>query len=268
MTDLVRLNVDGGVGVVTLNRPDKRNALNADMIAGLGDAYRTCDADDAVRVVVVTGAGSSFCAGADLSPGKSPFATVADDATFQSSPIRPRAWEVRKPVIAAINGPAIGIGFSLALQTDLRIVATDAILGVVQSRRGVVADAQSHFVLPRLVGIARAAELLVAGRTITGERAATWGLANEAVPAGDVLATAMTWANDIAANVSPLSAAMSKRIMWRSLAATADEVDDDERDAHLILMGRPDAIEGGQAFAQRRSPNWGSKVPQDWPFPQ
>jgi enoyl-CoA hydratase/carnithine racemase len=255
-----------GVTLITLNRPDKRNALNAEMIAALGEAYAACDSDNEVRAVVLTGAGSAFCAGADLSPGRSPFGAIDDSEGFQSSPVRPRAWEVRKPVIAAINGAAIGIGFSLALQTDLRIVASDAALAVLQTRRGVVPDAQSHWVLPRLVGTARAAELLIAGRTISGDQAASWGLANAAVAASAVLATALTWASDIATNVAPLSAAMSKRILWRSLASNADEVDTMERDAHLVLMGRPDAIEGGRAFVERRQAVWQSSVPDDWPY--
>jgi len=108
--------------------------------------------------------------------------------------------------------------------------------------------------------------MLMGGRTITGAQAADWGLANEAVAAADVLATAREWAVDIAANVSPLSAAMSKRILWRSLAASADEVDDLEREAHVVLMGRPDAIEGGRSFVERRPAAWSSRVPADWPF--
>ena len=108
--------------------------------------------------------------------------------------------------------------------------------------------------------------MLIAGRTITGATAASWGLANEAVPAERVLPVAMEWARDIVENVSPLSAAASKRILWRSLASTADEVDAMERHAHLALMGGPDAIEGGQAFVERRAPTWVSRVPDDWPF--
>ncbi|MCU1390286.1 MAG: enoyl-CoA hydratase/carnithine racemase, partial [Ilumatobacteraceae bacterium] len=228
-TDHIRCDIADGVAVITLDRAEKRNALSGDMIAGLGAAYSACDVDDDVRVVVLTGAGTAFCAGADLSPGKSPFGAVADVSAFRSSPVRPRAWEVRKPVIAAVNGAAIGIGCSIALQADMRIVAFDAPLAVLQARRGVIPDAQSHWVLPRLVGAGRAAQMLVAGRTITGSVAAQWGLANEAVAAVDVLPTAMEWALDIATNVSPLSAATSKRILWRSLAATADEVDELER---------------------------------------
>ena len=125
-------------------------------------------------------------------------------------------------------------------------------LAVLQTRRGVVPDAQSHWVLPRLLGTARAAELLIAGRTITGAQAAAWGLANEAVDAASVLTTALHWASDIATNVSPLSAAMSKRIMWRGLAEGPDAVDTMERDAHIELMGLPDALEGGRAFVERR----------------
>lgn len=269
MADSDRLTcvVRDAVALVTINRPDKRNALDGEMIAGLGAAYARCDSDDDVRVVIVTGAGSAFCSGADLSPGRSPFGAVADPDTFQSSPVRPRAWEVRKPVIAAVNGAAIGLGLSIALQADLRIVARDAPLAVLQARRGVLPDAQSHWVLPRLVGTARAAQMLIAGRTITGMQAAEWGMANEAVEAADVLSVAMQWAADIVANVSPLSAALSKRTMWRGLAATPDEVDAMERDAHLMLMGRPDSIEGGRAFGERRQPVWVSRVPADWPYP-
>jgi len=151
MTDLVTLDIADGVAVITLNRPEKRNALSGEMIAGLGAAYAACDVDNDVRVVVLTGAGTAFCAGADLSPGKSPFGAITDLASFQSSPVRPRAWEVRKPVIAAVNGAAIGIGCSIALQADMRIVAVDAPLAVLQARRGVLPDAQSHWVLPRLI---------------------------------------------------------------------------------------------------------------------
>lgn len=265
-SDLLRCDIADGVAVITLNRPEKRNALNAEMINALGAAYAQCDLDNAVRVLVLTGAGPAFCAGADLSPGKSPFGAVSDHDGFQSSPVRPRAWEVRKPVIAAINGAAIGIGLSIALQTDIRIVAADAPLAVLQARRGVVPDAQSHWVLPRLVGTARAASMLIAGRTITGAQAEQWGLANECVAADAVLNVALDWARDIAVNVSPLSAAMSKRIMWRGLTEGPDEVDTMERDAHIALMGRPDALEGGQAFAERRKPVWTSQVPTDWPY--
>jgi enoyl-CoA hydratase/carnithine racemase len=260
----VQCSVTGGVAVITLDRAEKRNALNGEMIAALGAAYAACDIDNNVRVVVLTGAGSAFCAGADLSSGRSPFGTVVGDG-FQSSPVRPRAWEVRKPVIAAINGAAIGIGLSIALQADIRIVAADAPLAVLQTRRGVVPDGQSHWLLPRLVGTARAAGMLIAGRTITGTQAAAWGLANEAVAADAVLGVALEWAGDIAANVSPLSAAMSKRIMWRGLAEGPDGVDTMERDAHIALMGRPDAIEGGRVFTERRAPQWTSRVPADWP---
>ena len=261
----VQCVVSGGVAVITLDRPEKRNAVTGEMISALGAAYSACDIDNSVRVVVLTGAGSAFCAGADLSPGRSPFGTVIGDG-FQSSPVQPRAWEVRKPVIAAINGAAIGIGLSIALQADIRIVAADATLAVLQTRRGVVPDGQSHWVLPRLVGAARAAELLIAGRSITGTQAAAWGMANEAVAADAVLDVALEWAGDIAANVSPLSAAMSKRIMWRGLAEGPDGVDTMERDAHIELMGRPDALEGGRAFGERRAPVWTSRVPADWPF--
>jgi enoyl-CoA hydratase/carnithine racemase len=267
--DPVLLDVDDGIATITLNRPGQLNTATGGLLAGLGAAYARVDADDEVRVVIVTGAGRAFCAGADFSPGSQPFAapdvTDAAPRRFESSPIRPRAWEVRKPVIAAINGHAIGIGFTIAMQCDFRFIAADAKWGIVQTRRGVLPDAQSHWTVARAVGFARAAEILIAGKTFRGHEAAELGIVNAALPADEVLAAARALAADIRTNVNPLSAALSKRILWQAEWASADAIDALEREAHLVLMGRPDAIEGPRAFMERRAPEWQSRVPADWP---
>ena len=184
----VTVGIDGGVAVVTLNRPEKLNTFTGRMGAGLGQAYADCDADETVRAVVVTGAGRAFCAGADLDPAGETFGTPGEG--FTASPVRPRAWEVRKPVIAAVNGHAIGIGLTLAMQCDIRLVAEDAKLAFAHVRRGVLPDAQSHWTVPRSIGFARATDLLLTGRTFTGEEAAALGLVSRALPAADVLPAA------------------------------------------------------------------------------
>ena len=186
----VRVEVTDGVAVVTLDGPDKLNAFTGRMGDELGAAFRSCDEDDAVRAVVLTGAGRGFCAGADLGGGGETFAAPKEQPTapraFTSSPVRPPAWEVRKPVIAAINGPALGIGLSLTMQCDLRYVAEDATLGFVHVRMGVLPDAHAHWTVPRAVGFAVAQDLLLTGRRFTGAEAAALGLAHRALPADEV----------------------------------------------------------------------------------
>jgi enoyl-CoA hydratase/carnithine racemase len=255
-----------GVAILTLDRPDHLNAFTAAMGAELSDALARCDADPAVRVVVLTGAGRAFCAGADLSPGSGPFGAPADPAAFTSSPVRPAPFEMATPVIAAVNGHAIGIGMTLALQCDLRVMAADAKWGVVQSRRGVVGDCHAHFTLVRSVGVAKAAEILLTGATFTGVEALRLGVASLVVPAAEVLTTALALASEMATHVAPLSAALSKRILWAAAdGATAASIDELERAAHLALMGRPDAREGAAAFMERRDPVWTAAVPTDLP---
>src|SRR3954454_22847392 len=163
---------------------------------GLGEAYRALDADDDVRVLVLTGTPPTFCAGADMTAGAETFAKRSE-AAFSAAGVDPPAWKVRKPVIAAVNGHAIGIGLTLALQCDIRIVADDAKYGVVQVRRGVIPDACSHWVLPRVAGLANAADVLLTGRLFDGAEAVALGLAGRALPAGEVLPAALAIAHDI-----------------------------------------------------------------------
>lgn len=263
--DTVRMEVDDGVAVVTLHRPDVMNAFSAAMGTELEAAYRRCDADDAIRAVVLTGAGTAFCAGADLSSGAAVFGAPSAAATFRSDPFGFHAWDVRKPVIAAVNGHAVGLGLTLALHCDIRIVARQAKYGIVQNRRGVLPDLRSHWTLPRLVGYARATELLLTGRMFTGSDAAEWGIASRALDATDVLPAAVELAHDIATNTAPLSVGLSKSLLWRNEPVSADDIDRLEREIHLRLMGRPDAREGVEAYLEKREPRWAARISDDWP---
>jgi len=260
----IRFEVANGLAIITLHRPAHRNAFTGRMGRELGNAYRRCDTDDAVRAVVVTGTPPAFCAGADLSAGADTFER-REEESFSASPVSPPAWEVRKPVIAAVNGHAIGIGLTLALQCDLRIMAADAKYGVVQVRLGVIPDANAHWTLPRMVGTARAAEVLLTGRTFDGRRAAELGIANQCVPNDEVMHAALELAREIATNTAPLSVAISKRILWQALDSTPAEVEHLETELHRHVMGRADAREGVLAFVEKRSPRWTLSVTDDWP---
>ena len=260
----IRFEVDAGVAIVTLHRPDALNAFSGRMGEELGDAYRRCDADDAVRAVIVTGEGRAFCAGADLSGGEAAFAKQ-DEANFSAAPVHPPAWEVRKPVIAAMNGHAIGIGLTLALQCDLRLAALEAKYGVLQVRRGVLPDAYAHWTLPRIAGLAVAADLLLTGRKIDGAEAVAMGIASRALPAAEVLPAALEIARDIARNTAPLSVALSKKLLWESLTLEREDVERKETALHHHVMGRGDAIEGAVSYLERRPPRFTSSVSDDWP---
>ncbi len=212
----IRFNVSEGVAVIELHRPEHLNAYSGRMGVELGDAYRRCDQDDSIRAVVLTGAGKAFCAGADMSAGEDTFAKQ-DEKTFSAAGVDPPAWQVRKPVIAAMNGHAVGIGLTLALQCDMRLAANEGQYGVLQVRRGIMPDGYSHWTLPRLVGTGWAAYILLTGRRVNGIEAAAMGLALRSLPSAEVLPAALEIARDIARNTAPLSVAIAKRLMWESL---------------------------------------------------
>lgn len=254
-----------GVTTITLNRPDRLNAFNAQMSAELTDALVRFDADDATRVIVVTGAGKAFSAGADVAGGT--FPTPANGSTPAPPPLRP--WTLRTPIVAAINGAAIGMGITYPLMWDVRFAAEDAKIGLVFTRRGLVPEGNASWLLSRLVGASRAVELLISGRTITGAEAAELGLVTAAVPADEVLATAQAWATDVAANTAPASVALTKRMVYRYLetgdrwAARLEELD-----AFRWAAGQPDAAEGVRAFLEKRPPQWSvvseQALPDGW----
>ncbi len=261
----IRFEIDSGVAVVTLNRPEQLNAFSGAMGRELGEAYRHCDENDEVRALVVTGAGRAFCAGADMAAGEATFASQ-DDATFSAGAgIEPPAWEVRKPVIAAINGHAGGIGLTIAMQCDIRIVANEAKCGFVQVRRGMLPDCYSHWTVPRAVGFAKATELFLTGRLFLGDEAQALGIASRALPAAAVLPAALEIARDIAVNTAPLSVAVSKRLLWQTPTPSRDAVGHIETELHHHVMGQPDAIEGVMAYLERRPARWRSSVTGDWP---
>ena len=255
---------DDGVLVATLNRPESRNAFSAAMGRALGEIYTMADTNDAIRVVVVTGTPPAFCAGADFSKGPTVFERT-EETEFSSNPINPTAWKIRKPVIAAINGHAIGIGLTLALHCDMRFIARDAKYGIVQVRRGILPDAMSHWTLPRLVGFAKAADILLTGRTFDGTQAFELGIASAVLANDEVLPHALEVAHDIATNTAPVSVAISKRLLWESFSMTAEQMNQAESDMHRHLMGQADAREGVEAFLERRDPKWTLGVNENWP---
>jgi enoyl-CoA hydratase/carnithine racemase len=260
----IRFEVNDGIATIRLNRPDRLNAYTGRMGFELSDAYRKCDTDDSIRVVVLTGAGKAFCAGADMQGGAKAFA-VPEGWSVRAAIVDPPAWEVRKPVIAAVNGHAVGLGLTLTLQCDIRIVANEGKYGVLQVRRGIMPDAYSHWTLPRIVGLQRAAYILLTGRTVTGPEAVELGIALRSLPAEAVLPAALEIAKDIVENTAPLSVAVTKRLLWQSVNLTPAEVGDKETELHRHLMAKADAAEGPAAWIEHRKPKWTLSVNKDWP---
>jgi enoyl-CoA hydratase/carnithine racemase len=258
------LELDGGVAILRLARPERDNAFSPEMGEALGQAYRRCDEDDDIRVAVLTGTGRAFCVGADLSAGADTFAS-RDPGNFSAAAVSPPAFAIRKPVIAAVNGHAVGLGLTLALQCDIRLLAREGRYGILQVRRGVMPDAYAHFTLPRIVGFARAADLLLTGRKLDADEAVALGLASRALPAHEVLPAALAIARDIATHTAPLSVAVTKRLLWESGQLGPEDVERKETALHHHLMGRADAVEGVMAYLERRPPRWTLRVSRDWP---
>jgi enoyl-CoA hydratase/carnithine racemase len=260
----IRFELDDGVATITLHRPDALNAFSGLMGRELGEAYERCDADDDVRAVVLTGAGRAFCAGADMSVGEDTFARQ-DGEDFSAAAVDPPAFALRKPVIAAVNGHAIGLGLTLALQCDVRVIAREGKYGVVQVQRGVMPDAYANWTLQRIVGLERAAEILLTGRRMSGDEAFAMGIASRCLPADEVLPTARALAREIAVHAAPVSVAVTKKLLWQSPMLSPAQVERLETALHHHLMGRPDAIEGVMAYLERRDPDWKLRVSRDFP---
>jgi enoyl-CoA hydratase/carnithine racemase len=256
--ETVLYDVDDGVATVTLNRPERLNAWNARLGAELGDAMAVADDDDDVRVVVVTGAGRAFCAGADLSGGEF---GGGDAPTLRAC----WPYQVRKPVIAAINGHAVGVGLTYPMTCDVRFVADDAKLAFAFVRRGAIPELSSHAIVPRVAGFSVAAELLLSGRTFLGTEAAELGLVSKALPAAEVLPAALALAADIAANTAPVSVAVAKRLLWDGMDRSVAEMSAMENRLFGKVTSLPDAREGIAAFVEKRPPVWTGKVSADVP---
>src|SRR5437879_2560397 len=224
--DQILTQRDGKVAIATLNRPDRMNAWTWQMSTELTHFFNVCDADDDVRAIVVTGAGRAFCAGADLDQGGGgdTFAgnNLGDPRALTERYPGPRkpVTQLSTPVIGAINGAAVGAGLTMPIDWDLRVAAEDAKLGFVFNRRGVMPDADLLWYLPKLIGLSRAMDLLLTARIFSGKLAEEWGLVSRSVPRDQVLPTAVEMAHDIATNVGPVSAALTKRLAYKYLNET------------------------------------------------
>ncbi len=271
--ETLRFEVADGVGTVTFDRPDKLNALNTVMLEELLAVLEQADADDAVRVLIVTGAGRAFCAGADLSGGGQTFDRVARSRGEAPGEHRDgggrvtlRIFDMKKPLIAAINGPAVGFGITMTLPMDIRIASTAARIGFVFARRGVVPEACSSWFLPRLVGPSQAAEWVYTGRVFPAEEALRGGLVSRVVAPERLLPVARELALEIAHNTSAISVALSRQLMWRLLGA------DHPMEAHRLdskcmdWTGRSaDAYEGVTAFLEKRPARFTLRPSTDMP---
>jgi enoyl-CoA hydratase/carnithine racemase len=287
----ILLDVRDGIATLTLNRPDKLNAFTGTMMNEIIEAFDETDRRDDVKVVIVTGAGRAFCAGADLSAGAKTFDydNRSDDFSSRaagSSPVRAdgsidythdavrdgggrttlRIYDSLKPVIGAINGPAVGIGVTMQLPMDIRIASTKARFGFVFTRRGIVPEACSTWFLPRLVGISQAMEWCTTGRVFEADEALRGRLVSEVVEPDELLSRATALAREIADNTAPVSVALTRQMLWRMLGA------DHPMEAHkldsraIYARGRQaDAREGVMSFLEKRPANYPDKVSTDMP---
>ncbi|MBK5222616.1 MAG: crotonase/enoyl-CoA hydratase family protein [Acidimicrobiia bacterium] len=272
--------VSDSICTITLDRPDRLNAFTARMMLELLDAFDRIDADDEVRVVIVTGRGRAFCAGADLESGGDTF-----DATKRGKPegaassdddmvgrrdgggrVALRIFESTKPVIAAINGPAVGVGVTMTLPMDIRLASESARLGFVFARRGITMEATSSWFLPRLVGVSQAFEWVHTGRVFPAAEALAGGLVRSVHPDDELIDVARALATEIAENTSGVSVALNRQMMWRMLGA------DHPMEAHKIdsrairYMGSsPDVREGVEAFLEKRPPRFTMSPSTDLP---
>jgi enoyl-CoA hydratase/carnithine racemase len=271
--ETIQYDVEERILTITLQRPEKLNAFTGRMCRELISAFERADADDDIRVVIVTGAGRAFCAGADLSEGGATFDNEVRgrDETLDTHRdggglVTLRIFESKKPVIAAINGPAVGVGITMTLPMDVRIASTAARMGFVFARRGIVPEACSSWFLPRVVGISKAAEWVYTGRVFGAQEALEAGLVSRVVAPEQLIESARALAREIADNTSAVSVALSRQLLWRMLGA------DHPMEAHKIdskciyWMGKsPDAYEGVTSFFEKRPPRFALRPSADLP---
>ena len=252
-----------GIATITLDRPDRLNAFTLRMQNELLEAFDQIDSDDEVRAVVVTGRGRGFCAGVDLgAPGE----TFQPDAQGRGGVVTLRIYRCLKPVIGAVNGPAVGVGASMLLPMDLRIAAADARIGFVFTRRGLIPDGVSGWFLPRLVGMATAVDWCYSGRIFGALEAESRGLVQRVVDGDALLAQACEMARELTEHSSPVAVATTKRLLWhmQSEADPARAYEAESR-ASNWLGRRPDAAEGIAAFLEKRPPRFPARVSRDLP---
>ena len=269
----IKTNVENKVLTITLNRPERLNAWNTDMQTELTETFTAVNDDDDVRAVIVTGEGRGFCAGADLKAGADTFdvkkrADAKPNAQWRDGGGRVSLaiYECLKPVIAAVNGPAVGVGATMQLPMDIRLASTQARFGFVFSRRGLPMEACSSWFLPRLVGMQQAAKWVYSGRVFSAQEALDGGLVSELLAPDDLVPRANEIAREIADNTSAVSVAVMRQMMWRMLGAghpmEAHKIDS----RGISVLGKlPDAAEGVTSFLEKRPPNFPMKVSTDMP---
>ncbi len=271
MTSDISVSVEDKILTITLNRPDRLNAFTNLMRDEMIAAFDQADADDDVRCIIVTGEGRGFCAGADLGEGGDTFNTEREG---QDGPVwrdgggqvSLRIFESKKPVIGAINGPAVGVGVTMTLPMDIRIASSAAKFGFVFSRRGIVPEACSSWFLPRIVGIQQALAWTFSGRVFPAEEALKGGLVQEVTAPENLLPRARAIAAEIVENTAPVSVALTRQMMWHMLGA------DHPMEAHKIdsrgiaqLGISPDVKEGVESFLEKRPPEFSMKPSEDMP---
>ncbi len=262
----ITLDLTDRILTITLNRPERLNAWTQTMFAELMEAFERVDADDEVRAVIVTGAGRAFCAGADLERGGETF-TKREHEDPDSIPrdsggrFTLRIFESTKPVIAAINGPAVGIGATMTLPMDIRLAADDARIGFVFVRRGIVPEACSSWFLPRVVGISRAMEWVATGRVFDAREALEGGLVRSLHPKTELLDAARSLAREIADDAAPVSVALARRTLWRMLGTEHPMLAHRADSRGMLYRGRSaDAAEGIAAFLEKRPAQFPDRV--------
>jgi enoyl-CoA hydratase/carnithine racemase len=271
----IAYEIGDGVATITLNRPDRLNAFTTTMCRELVAAFDAADADDQVRVILLTGAGRGFCAGADLERGASTFnakdgpraAERADFETIGGLPrdaggvVSLRIAAARKPVVVAVNGPAIGVGATMTLPADVRIAAESARFGFVFARRGIVPEAASSWFLPRVVGISQAMEWVATGRVFGAQEARDGGLVSRLVPDAELLPAAYALAKEIVENTSAVSVAVSRKLLWSMLGASSPwEAHRLDTRAIYELGQGPDTAEGVRSFLEKRPPKFTGRI--------
>jgi enoyl-CoA hydratase/carnithine racemase len=269
----INYDVTDGIATITLHRPDKMNAFTGRMMHEIISALDLTDADDNVKVVIFTGSGRAYCAGADLSSGGETFAKGGSDVqTKQGVPrdggglVSLRIFNSLKPVIGAINGAAVGVGVTMTLPMDIRLASESAKFGFVFAKRGIVPEACSSYFLPRLVGIQQATEWVYTGRVFGADEALAGGLVRSVHAPEDLLSAAQTLAREIADNTAPVSVALSRQMMWRMLGASHP------MDAHRVdsrgIMERgksADSKEGVMSFLEKRAAAYPDRVSDGLP---
>ena len=266
----ILFEVSDQIATITLNRPERLNAYTGRMANEMWDALNKVEENPKLRVTIITGAGRGFCAGADLSGGGDTFDRTSQPREERERP-RPerslirRYFELRKPVIVAINGPVVGVGVTMILPFDIRIAAESARIGIVFNRRGVIPEIACPWILPRIVGISKAAELMYTGRILNAKEALEFGIVSRVVPNDKLMDTAKEIAEEILL-CAPVSVALTKRMLYQFL--TESDIDKAERINHQYFGwtgAQPDAREGVVSFLEKRKPVWKMKVPGDLP---